>query len=63
MSLNIHFFKNDVDFRKIRKDIDTLQEKLRAIQDEIEKPEDDYEEAKLSAFNITHIFSIYANTP
>lgn len=54
MSLDIHFFKKNVDFRKIRKDIDTLQEKLRSIQDEIEQLEDDYEDAKLSAFNITH---------
>jgi predicted nucleic acid-binding Zn-ribbon protein len=36
MSLNIHFFKNDVNFRKIRKDIDTLQETLRSVQDKIE---------------------------
>lgn len=54
MSLDIHFFKNDVDFQKIRKDIDTLQETLRSIQDKIEQLEDDYEDAKLSAFNITH---------
>ncbi|KAA6342228.1 hypothetical protein EZS27_010026 [termite gut metagenome] len=54
MSLDIHFFKNDVDFRKIRKDIDILQKKLRSTQDEMEQLEDDYEDAKLSAFNITH---------
>lgn len=54
MSLDIHFFKNDVDFWKMRKDIDTLQERLRAIQDEIEQLDDDYEDAKSSAFNITH---------
>lgn len=54
MSLDIHFFKNDVDFQKIRKDIDSLQNTLRSIQDKIEQLEDDYEDAKLSAFNITH---------
>jgi septal ring factor EnvC (AmiA/AmiB activator) len=54
MNLDIHFFKKDVDFRKIRKDIDNLQEKLRVIQDEVEQLEDDYEDARLSSFNITH---------
>jgi hypothetical protein len=54
MSLDIQFFKNDIDFRKIREDIDTLYETLRSTQDKIEQLEDDYEDAKLSAFNITH---------
>jgi chromosome segregation ATPase len=57
MSLEIHFFRNNVDFQKTRKNIDTLQEKLRSIQDKIEQLEDDYEDAKLSAFNITHNFN------
>ncbi len=54
MSLDIYFFKNDVDFRKKRTDIDSLQEKLRNIQDEIEQLEDDYENARLFSFNVTH---------
>ncbi len=54
MSLDIHFFKNDVDFREIRTNINTLQETFQNIQKEIEQLEDDYEDAKLSAFNITH---------
>jgi chromosome segregation ATPase len=54
MSLDIQFFKNDVDFRKIREEIDSLYETLRSTQDKIEQLEDDYEDATLSAFNITH---------
>lgn len=54
MSLDIYFFKNDVDFKKIRKDIDVLYEKRRSIQDEIALLEGNYEEAKLSSYNITH---------
>jgi hypothetical protein len=54
MSLDIQFFKNDIDFRKIREDIDTLYETLRSTQDKIEQLEDDYEDATLSTFNITH---------
>ena len=54
MSLDIHFFKNGIDFRKIKEDIDTLQETLRNVQDKIEQLEDDYEDTKLSSHNITH---------
>ncbi len=54
MSLDICFFKNDVDIRRIRRDIDVLQDELRSVQNKIEQLEDDYEEAKLSAFNVTH---------
>lgn len=54
MSLDIQFFKNDIDFRKIREDIDTLYETLRNTQDKIEQLEDDYDDAKLSSHNITH---------
>jgi hypothetical protein len=54
MSLDIQFFKNDIDFRKLREDIDILYETLRSTQDKIEQLEDDYEDATLSAFNITH---------
>ncbi|MDR2918804.1 MAG: hypothetical protein LBV72_05515 [Tannerella sp.] len=54
MSLDIHLFKDNIDFRKIRKDIDILYEKRRNIQDELEQLEDEYSDAELSAFNITH---------
>lgn len=57
MSLDIHFFKNNVDFRKIRKGIDALQEKLRSVQDEIEHLEDYYDDAKLASYNVTHNLS------
>jgi hypothetical protein len=57
MSLDIQFFKNDVDFRKLREDIDTLYKTLRSTQDKIEQLEDDYEDATLSTFNITHNFN------
>ncbi|MDR2627481.1 MAG: hypothetical protein LBC40_05565 [Dysgonamonadaceae bacterium] len=54
MSLDIQFFKNDVDFRKLREDIDATYTKLQAVKTELEELEDDYEDATLSAFNITH---------
>lgn len=54
MSLDLHFFKKNVDFRKMRKDIDSLQENLRAIKNKIEQLEDDYDDAQLASINITH---------
>ena len=54
MSLDIHFFKKDVDFNELRRKIDELYNKQKAIQEEIERLEDDYEEAKLASHNVTH---------
>jgi hypothetical protein len=54
MSLDLHFYKKDFDIQKNRDNVSDLYKKLRSIQDEIEQLEDDYEEAKLSALNITH---------
>ena len=54
MSLDLHFFKKDVDFHQIRRSLDDLNEKRQAIKDEIERLEDEYEDAKLSSHNITH---------
>jgi hypothetical protein len=54
MSLDIHFFKNGINFQEIRDNISNLYEKKRAIEDEIEEFEDAYDNAKLSSFNITH---------
>jgi DNA repair exonuclease SbcCD ATPase subunit len=54
MSLDIHFFKKDVDFNQIRNDIDDLTNKRQAIDEELERLEDDYEDAKLTSLNVTH---------
>ena len=54
MSLDLHFFKKDVDFNQIRHDIDDLTNKRRAIEEELERLEDDYENAKLASHNVTH---------
>ncbi len=54
MSLDLHFFKKDINLQKHRDNIDNLYKKLWIIQDEIKQLEDYYEDAKLSAFNITH---------
>ena len=54
MSLDIHFFKKDVDFNEIRRKIDELYDKQRSIQEEMERLEDDYEEARLASYNVTH---------
>lgn len=54
MSLDIHFFKKDVNFAQIRKDIDDLNDKKRTIEKELERLEDEYDEAKLASHNVTH---------
>ena len=57
MSLDLHFFKKDVDFEELRRKIDDLYNKRRTIGDELERLEDDYEEAKLASHNVTHNLS------
>jgi hypothetical protein len=52
MSLDLYFYKKDFDIQKNRTDISDCYRKLRAIQDEIERLEDDYEDARLSSLNI-----------
>ena len=54
MSLDLHFFKKDIDFNQIRQNIDDLYNKRRFIEEELEHLEDDYEDAKLASHNITH---------
>jgi hypothetical protein len=54
MSLDLHFFKKDVDFNQIRCRIDDLYNQRRVIGEELERLEDDYEEAKLASHNVTH---------
>ena len=54
MSLDLHFFKNGVDFNELRRKIDELYDKQKAIKEELEQLEDDFEKAKLSSLNITH---------
>jgi hypothetical protein len=54
MSLDIYFYKKDFDIQKNRDDLSESYRKFRAIQDEIERLENDYEEAKLYSLNITH---------
>lgn len=54
MSLDIYFFKKDVDFQKIRNDISDLYSKKQAIQYEIEQLEYEYEDAMLYDANVTH---------
>ena len=54
MSLDLHFFKKGVDYNQIRRDIVDLTNKWRDIKDEIERLEDDYEDAKLASHNVTH---------
>ena len=54
MSLDLHFFKKDLDFDQIRRNIDSLSNKRRDIEEELERLEDDYEDAKLASHNITH---------
>jgi|AGTN01.1.fsa_nt_gi hypothetical protein len=60
MSLDLYFFKKDVDFQGIRNKIDDLHNKLRDIQDKIERLEDDYDDALLSSVNITHNLHVMA---
>ncbi|WP_286861656.1 hypothetical protein [Proteiniphilum sp. UBA5510] len=60
MSLDLYFFKKDVDFQDIRNKIDDLHNKLRDIQDEIERHEDKYDNALLSSINITHNLHVMA---
>jgi len=54
MSLDIHFFKKGADFEQIRRNIDNLTNKRRDIEEELERLEDDYEDAKLASHNVTH---------
>jgi hypothetical protein len=54
MSLDLYFFKEDVDFREIRERISNLENARRTIKDEIDRLEDDYSDAKLASLNITH---------
>jgi hypothetical protein len=54
MSLDLTFFKEDVDFRDIRERIDNLENARRTINEEIDRLEDDYSDAKLAWLNITH---------
>ena len=54
MSLDLTFFKEDVDFRDIRERISNLENARRTINDEIDRLEDDYSDAKLAWLNITH---------
>ena len=61
MSLDIYFFKNGFDIQKNRADIDAAYTKLQAIKTELEKLEDDYEDARLSSLNVTHNLSRMAN--
>ena len=57
MSLDIHFFKKDVDFEDLRRKIDDLYNKRRTMGDELEHLEDVYKEAKLASHNVTHNLS------
>ncbi|MDR2407069.1 MAG: hypothetical protein LBE13_03015 [Bacteroidales bacterium] len=54
MSLDIHFFNKDVDFKELRRKIDELYDKQRDIREEMERLEDDYEEARLASHNVMH---------
>lgn len=54
MSLDIHFFKKDVDFNELHRKIEELYDKQRDIREELEDLEDDYEEARLASLNVTH---------
>lgn len=54
MSLDLHFFKKDVDFNELHRKIEELYDKQRDIREELEDLEDDFEEAKLYSLNITH---------
>jgi hypothetical protein len=54
MSLDLYFYKKDVNIQEINDSINVLYEKKQAIQNEIEQLEDAYEDAKIDSFNITH---------
>ena len=54
MSLDIHFFKKDVDFNELRRNIEGLYDKQKDLREELEDLEDDYEEARLASHNLTH---------
>lgn len=54
MSLDLYFFKKDVDFDQIRRNIDDLTNKRRAIEEELERLEDDYEDVRLASQRVTH---------
>lgn len=55
MSLDLYFFKKDVDFDQIRRNIDDLTNKRRAIEEELERLEDDYEDVRLASRNVPTI--------
>jgi len=54
MSLDLHFFKKDVDFNELHRKIEELYDKQRDIREELEDLEGDYEEARLASHNVTH---------
>lgn len=54
MSLDLYFFKKDIDIKEIRANISDLYEKQRIIQNKIKQLEDDYDDALLYSINITH---------
>ena len=54
MSLDLYFFKKDINIQEVRDNISNLYEKLRAVQEEIEQLEDIYDDAKLADVSITH---------
>ena len=57
MSLDLYFFKKDVDFDQIRRNIDDLTNKRRAIEEELERLEDDYEDVRLASRNASPTIS------
>jgi len=61
MSLDLHFFKKDVDFNELRRKINDLYDKHKAIKEEMESLEDDYEESRLASHNVTHNLNKMAN--
>jgi len=54
MSLDLYFYKHDVNPQEIRENISNLYEKKRAIEVEIEHLEEACEDAELASLNITH---------
>jgi chromosome segregation ATPase len=54
MSLDLHFWQKGINVQEISDKISNLYEKKQAIQEEIERLEDEYDDAKLASLNITH---------
>ncbi len=54
MSLDLTFYKEDVDFRDIRERISNLESARRTINEEIDRLEEDHSNAELASENITH---------